>query len=149
MREAVGGTVVLNVALIFIVLINGYLAISVQYTKAFRVKNQIINIIEQYEGYTPAAQDVIGDFIWEARYHPGVNTVTCPDGSLPTPPGHLYCVERISAMTVGPNSGGNVYRVTTFLSLQLPFVGQLMETATGFNGIPIRGETKLVFSNTP
>ena len=50
MRDAIGQVFALQVILGFVLLINGYMAYSVNYTRAFRVKNQIINIIEQYEG---------------------------------------------------------------------------------------------------
>jgi len=151
MREAIGGSVILNIALVFIVLINGYLAVSVQYTKAFRVKNQIVSYIEQYEGFSDLAEDRIADYIGRVMYDPGI-AVTCPPvagegGSVnvPTNPS-TYCVVRMPGPGIGAGNA-SVYRVTTFLTIQLPFVGNLMETVTGLPGIPIRGETKLVFSN--
>ena len=45
------------------VAINGYLAYSVNYTRAFRVKNGIINILEQYEGHTEEAKDQIAEYV--------------------------------------------------------------------------------------
>ena len=55
MRDAIGQVFALQVILAFVLLINGYMAYSVNYTRAFRVKNQIVNIIEQYEGPTDEA----------------------------------------------------------------------------------------------
>ena len=52
MREAIGGTWLTGLVITFIVLFSGFLAYSINYTKAFRVKNEIINIIEKNEGYT-------------------------------------------------------------------------------------------------
>ena len=51
MKDAVGGIVNIWIIAIFIVLISGYLAFSVQYNKAFRMKNEIIEAIEQCDGY--------------------------------------------------------------------------------------------------
>ena len=51
MREAIGGTWIFSIVIVFIVLFTSFLAISVNYSKAFRVKNGIINIIEK-TGYT-------------------------------------------------------------------------------------------------
>ena len=45
MRDAIGGVFTLQIILVFVLLINGYMAYSVNYTRAFRVKNEIINII--------------------------------------------------------------------------------------------------------
>ena len=50
MRDAFGGIINLSMIVIFLVLVCGYLAFNVNYTKAFRVKNYIITSIEQYEG---------------------------------------------------------------------------------------------------
>ena len=50
MRDAFGGVVNLVIIVVFLVLVSGYLAFNVNYTKAFRVKNKIISTFEQYEG---------------------------------------------------------------------------------------------------
>ena len=42
MRDALGGVVNLAMIVVFLVLVCGYLAFNVNYTKAFRVKNYII-----------------------------------------------------------------------------------------------------------
>jgi len=55
MREAIGGTWIFGIVVFFIVLFSGYMAISVNYSKAFRVKNEIINIIEKNLGYMEAS----------------------------------------------------------------------------------------------
>jgi len=46
MRDAIGGTFSIQIILFFLIIINSYLAFSVNYTKAFRIKNNIIAIIE-------------------------------------------------------------------------------------------------------
>ena len=50
MRDAFGGLMNMVIIIVFLVLVSGYLAFNVNYTKAFRVKNKIITTIEQYEG---------------------------------------------------------------------------------------------------
>ena len=50
MRDALGGTVVLMIIVIFIVFALGYMAFNVNYTKAFRMKNKIISVYEDYKG---------------------------------------------------------------------------------------------------
>ena len=59
MREAIGGAMTIQIIVIFMLLINAYLAFSVSYTRAFKMKNQVINIIENSEGY-PTNEDVGG-----------------------------------------------------------------------------------------
>ena len=50
MRDAFGGVANLVIIVVFLVLVSGYLAFNVNYTKAFRVKNKIISTYEQYNG---------------------------------------------------------------------------------------------------
>ena len=42
MREAIGGTWLLTIVLVFIVLFSSFLALSINYSKAFKVKNGIV-----------------------------------------------------------------------------------------------------------
>ena len=55
MRESIGGTWLTGIVITFLALFAGFLAYSISYTKAFRVKDNIIQIIEQNEGFTTAA----------------------------------------------------------------------------------------------
>ena len=70
MRDAIGGVFTLQIILVFVLLINGYMAYSVNYTRAFRVKNEIINIVEQKEGFTEGgtAADEISALVKTAGY---------------------------------------------------------------------------------
>ena len=52
MREAIGGTWLFSIVITFVVLFTSFLAYSISYTKAFNLKNEIINLIERNEGYT-------------------------------------------------------------------------------------------------
>ena len=51
MREAVGGTFLLQIVSVFLIVFIGFMAIVLKYGRVFRVKNAIINNIEQNEGY--------------------------------------------------------------------------------------------------
>ena len=50
MREAIGATWIFGIVIAFIVLFTGYLAFSVNYAKAFTIKDQIVDILEKYSG---------------------------------------------------------------------------------------------------
>ena len=52
MRESIGGGWLFGIVIIFIFLFSGFLAYSVSYTRAFNVKNEVINYIEQNMGFT-------------------------------------------------------------------------------------------------
>lgn len=65
MREAIGGTWLFGIVILFIALFASFLAYSISYTRAFNTKNEIINLIERSEGYTICAkgegEDSLGD----------------------------------------------------------------------------------------
>jgi len=50
MRDAIGGTVNIFLIAVFMTVVSGYMAFNISYVKAFKVKNKIIDLIEQYEG---------------------------------------------------------------------------------------------------
>ncbi len=51
MRESMGGTWLFGIVIVFIALFASFLAYSISYTRAFNVKNEIINYIERNEGF--------------------------------------------------------------------------------------------------
>ena len=50
MRDAVGGAFMIKLLLVFLAVYTIFIAIAINYAKAFRVKNKVLNIIEQNEG---------------------------------------------------------------------------------------------------
>ena len=68
MREAIGGTWIFSIVIVFIVLFTSFLALSVNYSKAFKVKNGIVNIIEKREGISDATVDEISDYLNNVGY---------------------------------------------------------------------------------
>ena len=49
MREAFGGAFMIRLVLVFLVLYISFMAVAVNYAKVFRIKNHIINMLEQYQ----------------------------------------------------------------------------------------------------
>ena len=50
MRGAIGNAMVMNIVITFIILTTAFLVSSISYSKAFKVKTKIIDIIEKYDG---------------------------------------------------------------------------------------------------
>lgn len=69
MRDAIGGVVNLTFIAVFMLVISGYLAFSVSYNKAFKVKNKVISILEQYEHYNKPAKAAIIKYTQEIGYN--------------------------------------------------------------------------------
>lgn len=140
MKEAVGGTFMIYVLLIFLAVYITFVAVALNYAKAFRVKNSVIDIIEQNEGMTDDELNDVnksGDTITKINerlkdynyyvnlsksYLDNYKEYTCFDRG--------YCISRVEDIR-------EYYRVVTFVQLSIPFIN--------FNiTIPIRGETRVI-----
>ena len=63
MRDAFGGAFLIKVMLIFLGIYVAFMAVALNYAKAFKVKNYIINVIEQYEGVSEEAYNTVNNYI--------------------------------------------------------------------------------------
>lgn len=138
MKEAVGSTFMIYVLLIFLAVYITFVAVALNYAKAFRVKNSVIDIIEQSEGMEDDELDDInksGDVITkiEAKlndynYYVKINDdnykdYTCFDRG--------YCISKVG-------TDREYYKVITFVQIKFVFFDNLSII------IPIKGETRVI-----
>ena len=140
MREAIGGTWIFSIVIVFIVLFSGYLAVSINYSKAFKVKNGIINIIEHNEGLNQTAQNEIDNYLGGVGYYVYSKCMIDEgeNGYSPnnTNSGYRYCIsKRVSGEGTLAKA---YYKVRVFFRLDLPIIGSLFV-------FPVTGETKAVY----
>jgi len=152
MKEAIGSTFLFNIMIIFIFFFSAFLAIAINYSQAFRIKNQVINYIEQYEGIDEISdEERIVEYINSSGYYRD-KTCDCSDYSCSNyeinkhpennPNGANVSVgsNRTKGLCVRKlknNIGDTYYRVTTFVTFNLPIIGD-------FFTFPVQGETKVV-----
>lgn len=167
MRDALGGSFNIMFVAVFITLISGYLAFSVSYSKAFKVKNKIISIIEQYQGYdSPEKRDIVNrkieEYLDEIGYNRDIKSEEsqaranklkgprdwidgCKDG---------YCVSRTYVDAVTDSSGtvigshtGKVkcyYTVVTFVNVPIPIFQNLLPYLSFFQ---TSGDTMTIYED--
>ncbi|MBQ9853635.1 MAG: hypothetical protein IJO57_01210 [Bacilli bacterium] len=145
MREAVGSTFLFKLMIFFIFFFASFLAIAINYSQAFRIKNQIINILEQYEGYGDASREKIWEIIGSSGYYrvhdcinnskklEGQNVIAKNDAGAETEMNGIC----IYGKNTGPESKYKVYKVTTYVSFEFPIIGNVFS-------IPVVGETKAI-----
>lgn len=163
MRESIGGAWILTIVVLFIVLFSGYLAVSINYTKAFKVKNYIINTIEQNEGFSKYEDDVITASVeslqasgktegYVAAYLKSTGYFTteneesmrrrCNGDDAFSSQNYYYsggyCIKKICNYS---GYGAPYYKVTTFIKFQIPIIQDAFL-------IEINGETKPLFFDT-
>lgn len=162
MRESIGGSWLFGIVATFIVLFSAFIAYSISYTKAFKVKNSILNYIEQNEGFTTSAivdgisvdrlsneelkdSKAVDAMAYELIKSMGYNTteVSCEGYGEHQYGG--YCVER-KCLNTGKDScsyenKGNqkvIFKVTTFIKANIPVINVEIK-------IPVMGETKTLY----
>lgn len=139
MKESIGnsyifGIVIALIGVIFLILIG-----SLSYSKAFKVKTQIIEIIEKNKGYNDeSVRTEIDNYLKTVGY-----TVTqskdkgkCAtiDGTMAinTVKNYDYCIYRFNTVK------GPYYHVTVFISFDIPVISSYLR-------IPVSGETKIIY----
>lgn len=133
MRDAFGGAFSIQLMLIFLVLYVSFICVAINYARAFRVKNEIINIVEQNEGYIGRNQNAIdsqiNSYLSKTGYHVNYSEVASVS-SCSELKGHGYCIVR-----TGTNP--DYYGVETYMVFTLPIVNVHFPIA-------VRGETRRI-----
>lgn len=63
MREAIASTWIYQLVIIFILLFVAFLILSLTFSKNYKTKNEIINIIEKYEGVNEKSVKIINNYL--------------------------------------------------------------------------------------
>lgn len=144
MREAIGATWITGVVIFFIALFSGYLALSINYSKAFKVKDGIVDRLEKHSGPNKNAIDDIAEMLEEIGYNSkgncsrlgataGADYIGVTKNMVSTTPGnnaYNYCILRINSFKTNGAAGvgqlsAAYYRVVVFFSLSLPILDNM------------------------
>lgn len=137
MRDAFGGAFLIKILLIFLGIYVAFMAVALNYAKAFKVKNFIINVVEQHEGPSEEAITKIDNYINNIGYNPSLDLQDLSDkGCINAAYNTAYCI------TLGASdyNRGTYYMVTTYMRFQLPFFRLDIK-------VPISGETRVITGN--
>ena len=151
MKQSMSSTVTIQVIIFFILIFAAFLSLVIQYSKAYRVKNEVLMILEKYEGYTSTSSDIIDNYLWNQSYkttgscsnEDGENTWYGINGTdfevARTGEKYSFCIQENKV--VKKNKRGDVkstvyyYNVIFFYKFNLPIVGEL-------NTFRVTGKTK-------
>lgn len=160
MKESIGATWIFAICLTFIILFTAYIALSVNYSKSFRIKSHIVSEIEENLGFDAELRNNISTYLISqgySTYGKCDRTITSENGKVSTDwkllnDGEINRIDStgesmacIYKMTV--NTGNDeieienrsYYRVTVFFNFDLPIVNVLLPN------IKISGETQYIF----
>lgn len=162
MRDAFGGAFMIKLFLVFIIIYVSFIALALNYAKAFKVKNQVIEYLEQEEivdlKNLPAKDKDLMDLFFEQEilgkmnYKSSINCDNLTDED--------YCQNgiRIEHMNKksnlknkDSNVGGTYYKVSTSFGWSIPFINKLLALSgrdkgaeVAFGRWIISGETRVI-----
>ena len=160
MRSAIGNSLLLYLVVIFSGIIILFFVGIISYSKAYGVKNRIIEIIEKYGGYNTNAVSEINSSLSEMGYNvassnfcSGTSVIghmndmvensgeeesyvlRYPNSAYAT--SYNYCVFEVRSKTTNVTGSSNYYVVVAFVNFNFPVIGNVIN-------IPIYGETKIL-----
>lgn len=156
MKEAIANAGVFNLVIMFVIILLAFFIGSLSYSKAFKVKNKIVEEIEKDQGYTMGTDDStesrVEDWIKSIGYRQNTgdsrNSDVCKssvsgnggnDGTLINTTGdYQYCVYEFNTCTEKSDKAkcGKYYRVITYMYFDVPIISSLIK-------IPVNGETMI------
>lgn len=144
MQEAFGGILNIVIIAIFLVIVEGILGFTVNYTKAFKMKNVVISAMEEYE-----AAKCVGDSSQNSacreKIRSGANQIGYAPSNLACPNGYdsidnLFCVTEIQTNSSHENSIYVSYRIVTQVDVNVPIIRNIM----GFSFFQVSGDTRVI-----
>lgn len=147
MKEAFGNAFIMGLVITFIIIFMLFFATSTSYTKAFKVKNKIVEILEKHDDILNESSSTSGRLRSDVEEE--INAVLSDIGyrisptpnSCPTRNGveavtksmtahYEYCIYAYST------TKGTYYGVTAYMYYEIPVIGAKLR-------FPVYGETKI------
>ena len=159
MKDAIGGVFTLQAIVVALIIIMCLMAFAVNYSKAFRLKNEIRNIIEKHEGLTEEAQAEINKTVRNYQYFlseeyeddcKNMGYHVYRGRGAEGNDGVRFCIKQEFANNMGeinqkPEYRGAYYSIVTFVNVDIPIINNVIPFSA--NMFHIRGETALIYSN--
>lgn len=151
MRHTIGGTWILALMITFILLFVGFIILTINYSRTVRIKNEMIDMVEKYEGINQESIKLLNNYLYYSGYD--VTGVCVNEGEDET---GVYGASSLNATTLeqakegvkyyycikkynGANTS-NYYQITIFYRFNLPVIGNT-------SSFTIKGSTSNFQSN--
>lgn len=148
MKEAIGGSGLLYIVIIIVSVVVLLFVGILSYSKAYRVKNRIIEVVEKYGDYNDTAKKAInqelsrmgyntffGDFCSSGRVTNHISEMGLNPNeviNLNSSDGYNYCIFELNK-----TNNGKYYVIVSFVHFEIPLIGEMLT-------IPVYGETKIL-----
>ena len=152
MKESLANSYVFSVILVIVGICSSLIIVSMNYSKVFKMKNRVIEIIEKHGTYNnTTVMTEIDNFLRDAGYPPRQTTDKCPKGrgtsgsaslsdsdagvdAINTLKNYRYCIYKFKT------AKGSYYSVVLYMNLEFPLIGEFIKLE-----LPMYGDTKIIF----
>jgi hypothetical protein len=150
MRDAIGSYWLTMIVIVFIVLFTGYMCLSINMNKSYKVKNEIINIIQKNNGINESTLEQIQEYMTRVGYRTtgkcaAYETAYGSKGRGNEGGNGLFCVTEMTTeyapetqYTKEQFPKSAYYQIRVFFSIDLPVVRNLFTFG-------LKGSTKKLF----
>ena len=143
MRESIGNSMIFSIILTIIAVASGLVLFSLGYSKTYRIKNKVIDIIESNFGYNDSTiRTEVEAYMREAGYNSyKKNNDKCPslDGQSAINDlklqQYMYCIYKFDTVK------GPYYTVKVYMTYHLPLVSDFINVRYS-----IRGDSSVIIS---
>lgn len=135
MREATGNALLTMMITSIIAVIMIFFVGSLSYSKSYKIKNYIVNEIEENKDWNESVRNTVDSYMKEVGYNVRGNDSSCSkvkaDGcdDVSGQSSYNYCVFECNKYS------NKYYKVVTFTKFEFPIIGSVMK-------FEIKGETK-------
>ena len=63
MRQSIGGTWLLQLMILFILLFVGFIILTLNYSRTVSIKNEMIDMLEKYEGINSQSIELVNNYL--------------------------------------------------------------------------------------
>ena len=150
MKESVANSYVFSIIIVIVGVCSGLIIVSMNYSKVFKMKNRIIQILEKHGTYNNnEVRDEIDTFLKSAGYPPtanpkcsdregtvltGMNPTDVGIKAINTPRSYRYCIYQYTT------AKGKYFNVYLYMRLEFPIIGDFIRIE-----LPMSGSTKIIF----
>ena len=142
MKEAIANVGVFNLMIIFLIILMFFFIGSLCYSKAYKVKNHIVNEIEKNGGFNSSDKDEIEGWLSEIGYKITTSPRSCPasyGSDMANSSSYEYCIYELTDSTSDVYS--TRYKVIAYAYFDVPIIGGMIR-------LPVVGETKSITTIT-
>ena len=148
MKEAIGGSWITLIVITFIVLFASFMSLSINWSKTYKVKDEIILAIERNNGVNDESLDQISKYMADLGYRSigsgcPMNFVGFTYDGRKTYSSPSYCIKAnmVGATATGHKSFTAYYSIVVFFRLDIPIVRQIVK-------LDLEGNTGVILPTT-